>query len=86
MNLYFVPSKFPRTISRAEWREIWRWKRVVEKRLAEEMQKQSAALGAFGSVMLPQARSEMIDNMEAIIDRNILLKFGDYVNDDAEAA
>ena len=63
MNLYFVPSKFPRTISRAEWREIWRWKRVVEKRLAEEMQKQSAALGAFGSVMLPEARSEMIDKI-----------------------
>jgi hypothetical protein len=46
--LYFVPSQFPRTITRAEWKEIWRWKRVTQKILAEEYEKRRNDLAAFG--------------------------------------
>jgi hypothetical protein len=63
VSLHFDPAKFPRTISRAEWREIWRWKRSTEKKLADEARRQVADLVAFGSTMLPGVRAELIDNL-----------------------
>jgi len=48
LQLYFNPQKFPRTITREEWREIWRWKRITEKKLREEMSRQLANLATYG--------------------------------------
>lgn len=33
MRLLWQPNHLPRTMSRREWREIYRWKRVEEKKL-----------------------------------------------------
>lgn len=37
MILYFDITKIPRSTTRQEWREMWRWKREVEKKLKEEL-------------------------------------------------
>ena len=42
MKLLFILQKFPRSMTKEEWREVWRWKRLTEKKLAkneEEMVK-----------------------------------------------
>lgn len=39
LQLYFDNSKFPRTTTRKEWKEIWRWKRVTEQQLEESSKK-----------------------------------------------
>jgi hypothetical protein len=44
LTLNFVPSKFPRTLTRKEWKEIWRWKRMTEKRLDTALESQREAL------------------------------------------
>jgi hypothetical protein len=33
LALYFVPFKIPRTVTRKEWYEIHRWRRVTQKQL-----------------------------------------------------
>jgi hypothetical protein len=48
LQLYFVPQMFPRTITRKEWKEIWRWKRVTEKKLEKELEKQISNLVIYG--------------------------------------
>lgn len=61
--LHFVPTKFSRATTRAEWREIDRWRRVTQKKLTEENQRQINDFIAFGSTMLPQARADFLDRM-----------------------
>ena len=61
--LYFNPSKFPRTITRKEWRDIWRWKRVTEKQLAIEARAQIESLHYYGTTMPRHIRDEMLDNI-----------------------
>lgn len=61
--LYFDPSKFPRTITRAEWRDIWRWKRETQKRIAQEIVDRQNDLIFFGTVMLPAQRKEIIERL-----------------------
>lgn len=63
ISLYFVLSKFPRTINRKQWREIWRWKRLTQKQLAVEVSKQLEMLGAYGSTTPDYIRQDMLDNM-----------------------
>lgn len=46
--LYFDPAKFPRTITRKEWKEIWRWKRMTEKALVKELEEQMLNISLFG--------------------------------------
>ena len=40
LQLYFVPSKVPRTITKVEWYECWRWLRVCRKKLKEQLDKE----------------------------------------------
>lgn len=61
--LQFDPSKIPRTISRQGWRKIWRWKRVTEKRLSEEFQKQHEAFVATGHLWPEHVRAEYLDKL-----------------------
>lgn len=35
MEVYFNLQGFPRTLSRTEWRDIWRWKRVAKKQVED---------------------------------------------------
>lgn len=35
IQLVFCPQKFPRTTTRREWKEIYRWKRLAQKELAK---------------------------------------------------
>ena len=65
MQLYFVPTKLPRTMSRKEWKECDRWRRVTQKKLAEEMQKKIDMLATFGTTELEQRMKRDIIN-EAI--------------------
>jgi hypothetical protein len=44
MKLYFNPRGFPRTTIKSEWKEIWHWKRVTTKQLAERENTQIALL------------------------------------------
>ena len=39
MQLYFVPEKLPRTMTRTQWKEADRWRRITTKLLATEMEK-----------------------------------------------
>ena len=61
--MYFVPERFPRTIGRKEWKEIWRWKRVTQKRLIEEVAKEQLMLSVYGSTMPDYARCDLIERM-----------------------
>ena len=60
LALYFDPAKFPRTITRAEWKEIWRWKRITQKKLAEELNKQMNNFILFGSTWPDHIRDDFI--------------------------
>lgn len=63
LRLYFVPSLFPRTIGRKAWREIYRWKRVTEKRLEAEVSKQMQDFATFGSTMPEHMRRDFMDRL-----------------------
>jgi hypothetical protein len=47
--LLFDPAKFPRTITRKEWKEIWRWKRMATKELKKELEKRMHNALLYGS-------------------------------------
>jgi hypothetical protein len=47
MNLIFNLRKLPRTMTKREWREIDRWRRVAERKLREAIQRQTEALAAM---------------------------------------
>lgn len=61
--LHFVPTKFSRSTTRAQWREIDRWRRVMQKKLGEETQRQINDFVVFGSTMLPRAREDLLYRM-----------------------
>lgn len=46
MILYFQLQGFPRSITRRQWRDIWRWKRIETKRLELEGQRRVELLKA----------------------------------------
>jgi hypothetical protein len=62
LQLYFNPALFPRTITRKEWKKIWRWKRITQKRLAEEFEQQRLNLIMFGTTH-PDIKADMLDRM-----------------------
>lgn len=65
LKLLFVLSKFPRTIGRKEWKEIWRWKRVTEKELKKheaEMLERMRNFAAFGTTH-PEMYQDMIERI-----------------------
>lgn len=58
IQLLFQPGRLPRTMTREEWREVWRWKRLTQKRLnqeAEFIQSRLADVAIFG-------RSEILES------------------------
>lgn len=59
VNLLFDQKRLPRSMKRAEWREIDRWRRMTQRKLREVAESRAASirhasedLGAFGSIML----------------------------------
>lgn len=58
LALHFVPNKFPRTITRREWKEIWRWKRLAQKQLAEETEKRMLNFILYGT-----SHPELLDDL-----------------------
>lgn len=42
-------TKLSRTITRKEWKKVWRWKRVTEKVLKRELQKRMDNLSVYGT-------------------------------------
>lgn len=69
MMLYFNPQSIPRSTTKAQWREMWQWKRKVEFRLKAEMDKQMENLILFGSTH-PEIAADIADK---IINPPILL-------------
>lgn len=63
MILVFNPSRLSRSITRKEWNEIWRWKRVTERQLARSISEQMQLLGAYGTTMPEYMRKDMIDTI-----------------------
>lgn len=49
MMLAFDISKLPRTLSRAEWRALHRWRRVTQRKLREQAERDRECLAVFGS-------------------------------------
>lgn len=56
MKLLWMPTRLPRTMSRREWREIYRWKRVEEKKL-RQMEIEAIRIAAMFD------RAEMLDRI-----------------------
>lgn len=61
MILVFNPSRLSRSITRKEWKEIWRWKRVTERQLAKSISEQIQLLATYGTTMPEYMRKDMID-------------------------
>lgn len=61
MNLVFNASSLSRSITRSEWKEIWRWKRLTERRLKKSVEEQIAMLVAFGTNMPKHVREDIVD-------------------------
>ena len=63
LKLVFTPTMFPRSMTKAEWKEADRWRRVTQKKLAEHAQSEMDNLVVFGTTLAPAVRSSMIDAM-----------------------
>lgn len=61
IQLIFNLRGFPRTIPKAKWKEIWRWKRVTQKKLAAQMQEEMAYFNTHGSSMPDSERLRRIN-------------------------
>ncbi len=53
-RLIFDQSRVPRTTTRAEWREIDRWRRNTEKDCRENEERLLGYIGTFGSTALAE--------------------------------
>lgn len=64
LALCFNQTKVPRTVTRDEWREIDRWRRVTQRQLAKDAQAEIERLVVFGSTHPELARrmAERITN------------------------
>lgn len=62
VELYFVPSKLPRTWTRQQWKEAYRWVRVTRKKLNEATAKRLAWLQIYGTTH-PELVHRAIDDM-----------------------
>lgn len=49
MVLNFVPAKLPRSMTRQEWREAYRWLRIVSKTIEWQVANQLALRSIFGT-------------------------------------
>ncbi len=73
MRLIFEPSRLPRAMTRPQWREVDRWRRVVQARLRQNVEAQTYALIIYGST-----HPACIDIIERLI-RPPLMFFPDRV-------
>lgn len=60
MELVFDYRRIPRSTTRAEWIEIWRWKRVTQHQLKRSLAEQIALLVTHQN-MPSTIRADMID-------------------------
>lgn len=67
MKLLFNISKVPRSLSKVEWKKLWRWKRETVKRLAKH---EEAKIEMLQSDLPPHLKSDLMDH---IINPPILL-------------
>lgn len=63
LQLYFVPTLLPRTISRKEWYDLWRWKRVMQQELTVAAWRETAFFREYGHTLTPEQRRDMLDRM-----------------------
>lgn len=63
IQFYFVPSKLPRTWTKTQWKEAYRWVRVTRKELNKQAEKQMADFAAFGTTMPERMREDYMNNM-----------------------
>lgn len=68
MILMFNPKVLPRTMTRKEWRDIDRWRRLTQKDLRAAAQREEETLrhmcedlGAFGTARLVQRIDRMVN-------------------------
>jgi hypothetical protein len=69
MMLHFDQTKVPRSTTRAEWREMDRWRRTTEARIRAEQYKQLEMLTLYGTTN-PELAAELADR---IINPPVLL-------------
>lgn len=63
LKLYFHGPSFPRCITREEWKEIWRWKRVQERELEKQAEEQRQLYLRYKDFMSPKMKSDIMDQM-----------------------
>jgi hypothetical protein len=62
MMLYFNPRQLPRSMTRQQWRNTWRWKRVTEAQLAARERDQLKLLVTHGHIMTRRTLENILDN------------------------
>lgn len=63
MKLYLDICKIPRTVTRAEWKEIHRWRRIVTRQLKKDVQHKMDMLAVYGTTMLPEMKEDLLNEM-----------------------
>lgn len=61
MQLVFNATSLSRSITRQQWKEIWRWKRLTGRRLKKSVEEQIGLLVAYGTNIPSHIRKDMID-------------------------
>lgn len=61
--LHFNQTKIPRSVTRQEWKEIWRWKRITERKLNVTIQQEINDLVIFGSTIPQHIKSDILDKL-----------------------
>lgn len=70
MMLLFNPDKLPRTMTRAEWKECDRWRRVTQQVLKKAVDQQMMDFAVYGSTMPAGSREAAVSR---IINPPVLL-------------
>lgn len=63
VTLYFNPQLFPRTTTKKEWIDIWRWKRVTQNKLREEMDKAMLNYKANSNIWPEHTKQDFINSI-----------------------
>jgi hypothetical protein len=67
MRLLFNPAKLPRTMTRKEWKEIDRWRRVVTRKLRESLEQR------LSEVFIRGGEKFLIDVLDEAVNPPLLL-------------
>lgn len=62
LRLLFNPSSIPRTTTREEWHEMWRWKREAEKIIRAELDERTRNLAIYGTTH-PEIYKTVLDEL-----------------------